>query len=330
MTRTFEDKPAVRSHVPLLIGLAGPSGGGKTFSALRLASGIQSVAGGDIMYIDTEAGRALHYADNFKFRHMSFQAPFGALDYLAAIEQARKKGAAVIIVDSMSHEHEGPGGLLEAHAEELNRLTKGDWSKEKQFGMLAWQKPKANRRRLINSLLQMDANFIFCFRAKSTVKPIKIEGKTEIVPMGFMPVAGEEFVFEMTLCALLLPNANGVPTWQSENTGERRMIKLPEQFKKLFRDPAPLSEDVGRKLAEWAKGDTEAPPVTDEILELARTASDGGSDVFKTFWLGLTKPERAAVEKIKDELAKRRAESDARQAAVPEDKSLDLLQTGGQ
>ena len=34
--RTFTAKPAIRESVPLLIGLFGCSGSGKTFSALRL------------------------------------------------------------------------------------------------------------------------------------------------------------------------------------------------------------------------------------------------------------------------------------------------------
>lgn len=98
--RTFEDKPAARERVPLLIGLMGPSGGGKTYSALRLATGIQRVSGGEIFVVDTEARRALHYADRFRFRHLAFAPPFGSLDYLAAIEHCAKKGAGVVIVDS--------------------------------------------------------------------------------------------------------------------------------------------------------------------------------------------------------------------------------------
>src|SRR6266849_4599710 len=77
MARKFEDRPAVREATPLLIGLVGPSNSGKTFSALRLATGIQRVSGGDIWGIDTESRRMLHYADKFKFRHVPFGAPFG-------------------------------------------------------------------------------------------------------------------------------------------------------------------------------------------------------------------------------------------------------------
>ena len=121
--RKFDDVPAVREQVPLLIGLMGPSGSGKTYSALRLATGIQEVTGGEIYVIDTEARRALHYAEQFKFRHVQFDAPFGSLDYLAAIKHCVAKGAKVIVIDSMSHEHIGPGGYLLTQDAEVQRLA---------------------------------------------------------------------------------------------------------------------------------------------------------------------------------------------------------------
>src|SRR5678815_3652835 len=138
MARTFEDVEAKRGEVPLLAGLVGPSGTGKTFSALRLATGIQRVSGGEIYVIDTEARRSLHYAEQFKFRHVQFDAPFGPLDYLSAITYCVGKGAGTIIVDSMSHEHEGPGGVLESHEAELTRLAGNDWDKRKKWTFSAW------------------------------------------------------------------------------------------------------------------------------------------------------------------------------------------------
>src|SRR3990167_1596020 len=187
--RSFEAKPAVRESVPLLVGLMGPSGGGKTFSALRLATGIQKIHGGEIYGIDTEARRMLHYADRFKFRHVQFDAPFGSLDYLSAIRQCVKAGAGVVIIDSMSHEHDNVGGLLDFHDKELDRLAGDDYGKRDRMKMLAWQKPKAARQAMISGILQLNANFIFCFRAKEKLKIIA--GKQPI-PQGFMPIAGEE------------------------------------------------------------------------------------------------------------------------------------------
>jgi ABC-type oligopeptide transport system ATPase subunit len=271
-TRTFSDKPAVRTSVPLLLGLTGASGSGKTYSALRAATGIQKVTGGEIFYIDTEARRALHYADRFKFRHVEFQAPFGPLDYLAAIEYCQKKGAKVIVVDSMSHEHEGPGGVLEKHEEETTRLS-ALWKCSRDAAqMSAWAPAKAERRRLINSILQLGINGIFCFRAKEKLKISKGE---KPVPMGWMPIAGEEFVFEMTVNCLLYPGCGGVPEWNPGEIGERMMVKLPEQFKDLFKQRRPLDEDTGEALAKWAAGDAAPTKKRDPIAGLNALLSLG-------------------------------------------------------
>ena len=206
----------------------------------------------------------LHYADRFKFRHMPFSAPYGSLDYLAAIRQAKAVGGKVIVVDSMSHEHEGPGGLLDFWESEIDRMAGDDWGKRERVKMLAIQKPKGARRTLINGMLQIDGvHFIFCFRAKESAKPVKnLEtNKTEVVSQGFMPIAGDEFVFEMTLNALLLPNAGGVPTWESPERGEKLMIKLPIQFREaLLKSKIPLDETLGERLAKWAVGGVARPP----------------------------------------------------------------------
>lgn len=306
--RRFEDKEATREQVPLLVGLMGPSGGGKTFSALRLATGIQRVTGGEIWMIDTEARRGLHYADRFKFRHVEFKAPFGPLDYLAALEHCVSKGARTVIVDSMSHEHEGPGGVLEIHEREKERLG----GERNTFP--AWARPKAERRRLINSILQMPCNFVFCFRAKEktkmSTKQEKANGADALVPLGFMPIAGEEFVYEMTLNCLLLPNAGGVPTWRSDEVGERMMIKLPEQFRGLFQQAHPLCEDDGVTLATWAAGDS-AKPTEDELNEaLASIEMAPAIDALKsTAGEYRSKPWTAAQKKrIKEAIDRRRAE----------------------
>jgi len=251
VSRKFDDKPAVLERVPLLVGLVGSSGSGKTFSALRLATGIQRVTGGDIGFVDTEAKRALHYSTKFKFRHVPFGAPFSPLDYLAAIEHYVSRGVKTIVVDSMSHEHEGPGGVLEEHDEETTRLAAAWKVSRDSAQMSAWAQPKAKRRRLINSILQMEINAVFCFRAKEKIKPVK-GGKP--MELGWMPIAGEEFVYEMTANCLLYPQCGGVPTWKTDQPGERAIIKLPEQFAGLFAKPHALCEEDGEHMAKWAEG----------------------------------------------------------------------------
>lgn len=307
-TRLFEDRPAVREATPLLTGLIGPSGTGKTYSALRLATGIQRVSGGDIYVIDTEARRALHYAERFKFRHLAFGAPFGPLDYLAAIDHCVKKGAKTIIVDSMSHEHEGPGGVLEMHELETKRIATAWKTSESKAQIAAWAKPKQDRRRLINSILQIPANFIFCFRAK---EKLKIVSGKDPVALGFMPQAGEEFVYELALKCLLLPGANGFPTWRSEEPGEKMMIKLPEQFRPLFREAVQLSEDIGQALAEWAAGAPGKPKTEPgDLISRYAACSDPATlrtleEERKAIWSSLGKDIKATTKSAADTAAAR-------------------------
>lgn len=302
MTRTFDDRPATREKTPILVGIVGPSSSGKTFSALRIAAGFQRVTGGDTYFIDTEARRALHYADKFKFRHVPFGQPFSSLDYLEAIEHCMKKAAGgkmpTIVIDSLSHEHEGPGGLLEWHEAVLDKMAGDDYRKRNALTMLAWAKPKAARRRLINSLLQMEANFVLCFRAK---QKIKMEKGKDPEPLGYQPIAGEEFIYECTLKCLLLPGANGVPTWQSDMLGEKAMIKLPEQFRRTFNANPQLTEDIGEELAKWAAG---APPAESaNPLELeSRIAACSDPATFRALqaesraiWKQCTKDERDRI-----------------------------------
>lgn len=272
MTRSFDDGVAVRGNQPLLIGIMSPSGGGKTFSALRLATGIQSVVGGDIWGIDTENGRMLDYAPApgealrpglFKFRHVPFAPPFGSLDYLAAIKHCVSKGAKVVIVDSMTHEHIGEGGYLETAEAVVTRIAGANatWKEREKVQMLGWATAGPLRQKMIEGIKQLSGAFIFCYRAKEKTKPIKkAGGGVDVVDMGFMPIAGEEWVYEMKLNMMLEPRSDGVPTWRSDHIGERLMMKLPEQFRGIFADgKAQLSEDIGRKLAEWARGGSSTP-----------------------------------------------------------------------
>lgn len=249
--RRFEDVPATRERVPLFVGIVGPSGSGKTYSALRVAEGIRSVRGGETFVIDTEAKRSLHYADRFRFRHVAFGAPFGPGDYLAAVEHCASKGASVIVIDSVSHEHEGPGGVLEMHERETTRIAAAWKTSAERAKMAAWTRPKQERRRFINALLQLPISFVLCFRAK---EKLRIERGRDPVPLGFCAIGAEELLYEMSLSVLLHPGARGVPTWESAEIGEREQIKLASWAEPLIRRGEPLDETLGAELARWAEG----------------------------------------------------------------------------
>ena len=328
--RKFQLQPAVRERVPLLVGLCGPSGSGKTYSALELATGMNAAIGGGIIFIDTENRRALHYADNFKFEHLDLGAPFGSLDYLAALEYAAAQNPAVIVVDSMSHEHEGPGGLIDTHAKEVQRMAGNDYAKQQRVQMLAWQKPKAARRALLNEMVRLNTNIIMCFRAGEKSKPTKgRNGKQEIIEQGFTPIAAPEFVYEMTLSALMYPGAKGVPTWESSKPGEHGATKLPGQFYNLFQQPGPLTREHGKKLAEWAQGGAE-PGERSESIDVDALAAEGlkaaelGMSFLGAFWKRQPVKVRKLLKAMKDDKWKPMAEAadKAKETAPEEEEAL--------
>lgn len=277
---SFQFRPARREGIPLLVGLAGASGSGKTYSALSLASGIASVSGGKIAFIDTENRRGLHYADRFEFLHAEIEPPFTPARYGEAIAAAEAAGAAVVVVDSFSHEYEGEGGILDW----ANRLESGvpkvenprtygsgwkdDWKIAPVKPPSQWTVPKTAHKKLVNDMLRAKAHIIVCLRAEEKMKLLKkpklnadgsprmFNGKpvteTEVIAAAdrpleerWQPICEKRFPYEITTSLLLLPGNPGVPI----------PLKLEEQHKGAFPSDRPITAESGRFLAAWAKGD---------------------------------------------------------------------------
>lgn len=252
MTRTFTDSPAVRSRVPLLIGITGPSFSGKTMSAMRLAAGIEKVVGGPIYFVDTESNRALHYADYFKFQHVPFAPPYGPLDYIACFEHCAKKGAKIIVCDQMSFEHNGEGGVLDQAEAFLEAKCGDDWKGREKMLMLSLVKPKTARKKLKRWIITHgDIVFILLYRASDKIKPVK---GGEPLKLGWQPETTSDLPYEMTARFLLGPGSQGVPTVTPTEKAELMQIKNPRQFESIIKPGEQLSEALGERMARWAMG----------------------------------------------------------------------------
>lgn len=297
---SFTFRPAVRESVGLLIGLAGSSGSGKTYSAMRLASGIAGEK--RFAVIDTEAGRAKHYADAFAFDHGDLKPPFRPSAYAEAIEAADKAGYPVIVVDSASHEHAGEGGLLDFHEAELDRMAGDDWKKRESVKMAAWIKPKSEHKRFVSKLLQVRAHLILCFRAEEKIEMVRGEnGRMEVRKKatttgldGWVPISEKNLPYELTASFLLLASAPGLP----------QPIKLQAQHRQFFPLDAPITEESGKKLAQWAAGGESAPT---SAAQPAASAADPallikgeewaslGTEKYAAWWKGLKPEQRKAI-----------------------------------
>lgn len=240
---SFVFKPAVREQTSLIIVFSGPSGGGKTKSALRLATGLAN--GGKIAFIDTENGRGLHYADQFKYDYVELLEPFSPDRYADAIKSADDAGYSVIVLDSFSHSWNGPGGCQDIHDAELKRMAGDDWRLREKLNVTAWNLPKFQQKRMMQRLLRAKAHIILCLRAEEKIKMEKDEkNKMQIVQAGWQPICEKNVPFEATVSCLLLDEKPGVPV----------PIKLQDQHKHAFPEGRQINEETGKALAAWSAG----------------------------------------------------------------------------
>lgn len=267
MSEIFEFKPAKRAGVGLFVGVAGGTGSGKTYSALRLAKGI---AGGKrIAAIDTEGRRMSHYASDFDFDVSDMLAPFRPDRFADAAKSAEAGGYGVMVIDSFSHEWAGEGGVLAWHDELM-----GDNEKK---NMSAWIKPKTAHKAMINSFLQRRIPIVFCMRAeeKTGVGP---GGKP--IAMGWTPIGDPRFMFELTTMITLANDKPGRVNYDLPR-------KIQRQHLHLFPDGELIGEDAGIQLAAWARGDdiggvgpsgkSKAEQAVDKLIDDIRKATTAGA-----------------------------------------------------
>lgn len=323
---SFEYRPAVREKIGALFALCGPSGSGKTFTALLLAKGMANGTG-TIAVIDTEAGRALHYAPRpgekadpakgtFDFFHVNFPPPFTPERYVEAIQFAEANGATVTVVDSTSHEWAGEGGCSDIQAIEAERMARaaadkngGAWEYQlERMTAPAWKKPKIRHKRMVSRLLQTRAHLIFCLRAEDK---IKITGG-KVTPIGFQPICEKGFMFEMTGSFMLHPERPGCPDYALP-------FKLNADLRSIFPDGQIVGPEAGKRLRMWAETGTDrrdidrvAIGVTDLIARIEEIGSL--ADLQSVLDDEAVNKQRAYLRKNREDLADRvdKAISDAR------------------
>lgn len=315
--------PAVRANVPLLIGVMGPTGSGKTFTAMRLAHGLAGEK--PFAVVDTESGRARHYADRFRFDHADISAPFRPENYLEAIIAAESAGYPVIVVDSVSHVWAGDGGVIDWQEEELDRMAGDNWQKREACKFASWIKPKTAHKKMVSRLLQLRAHVILCFRAEPKVEIQKADGKTKIVPKvtatsvdGWIPVCEKMLPFELTASFLLTADRPGVV----------KPIKLQEQHRPFVPLEEPITEETGRQLGEWARGGNSKPGVgsvavaqaapidVQTLSDIGDTKAREGTDAFRRWWITLPAAGKAALTSRIEEWKQIASDADGRRSAA--------------
>lgn len=234
-------RPAVREKTPLIIGVSGPTKSGKTLSALRLAKGL--AGGGTVAMINAEGPRGHQYADKFSYVACELNPPFRPQAYTDALKAATDLKPAVVIIDSVSQMHDGPGGVLEWHEEILDRMAGNDQAKRQRATFTAWVEPKASENQFIYTMLSMKCPVILCLRAKEKIKIVP--GK-QPVDLGWQPIVGERIAFETIFTLMLPPHSKGVP--------DLSISDMREPFDSMVPVGKQLDERLGEQLAAWASG----------------------------------------------------------------------------
>ncbi|MGL5065211.1 MAG: AAA family ATPase [Microcoleus sp.] len=272
----MEIKRAERKKAKLRIGLFGPSGSGKTTGALRLAHGLC----GDwtkICVIDTEHQSASLYADMGEYNVLELEAPYSPERYIQAIEAAQNAGMEVIIIDSITHEWGGKGGVLEIHEQVTRSSPSGN-------SYTAWSKVTPRHNAFIDVILSSKCHVICCSRTKDeVVMTTNSKGKESPQKVGLKAVTRDGFDYEMTLCF---------------DVSITHQVTASKDRTRLYMDQPDLTltEASGEELAKWADSGTEdlapQPGEREQIMAAAVALFDQ---------LGWDKPKRSSyvLEKLR-------------------------------
>jgi len=234
MTMTFA--PASKTQAYLRCAVFGPSGAGKTFSALRIAAGIAAAGDHRIACIDTERRTASKYADRFRFDVLDLTDP-DIEAYEAAIKAAAAAGYKVLIIDSLTH---GWQSLLE----EVDKLA---MSKYRGNTWSAWSEGTPKQRKLVKALLDFPGHIIATMRSKTEwTTTTNDRGRQTPTRVGLTPEQGKGIEYEFDL--LLELNTDHHATVIKDRTGkfQDKIIEKP-------------GEEFGTALHTWLM-DGDAPP----------------------------------------------------------------------
>ena len=118
---------------------------------------------------------------------VSIAAPFNPEKYIQAIRLCEASGMEVIILDSCSHEWDGPGGILDIHSNMAgNSFTN-------------WSKITPRHNAFIQALLQSNAHIIGTIRSKQDYVLQEKNGKMVPEKVGLKGVTRDGMDYEFTV-----------------------------------------------------------------------------------------------------------------------------------
>ena len=266
----FAATPATRGRILLRAALCGPGGSGKTYSALAIAAALVARLKCKPLYvIDSENGSSLRYARSektgrgFEFFHVPMPTDdYSPAAYMAAIDFCEQQGAGVVLIDSVSHEYDGPGGILEIVDNAAEAAAKRGGGRDNFSG---WKIATPQHKRFLQRVCSIGAHVICTLRAKTAYESRKDErGKTKFEKVGLGPIQREGFEYEMDLFGWM-----DDATLTIDKTRSDRIAPLSVW-------PKP-GADVAELLAEWVEDSGAPDPLALRIDEAVATSTDAAT-----------------------------------------------------
>lgn len=233
-------KKAIRENIWTKTLLIGASGAGKSYSALRMATGfakkLSKHTGKEerIAYIDTESRRSTYYAKEFDYDILELDAPFTPERYVDAIDMAFKAGYKVLVIDSMTQEWSGKGGCLELH------------SKIPGNSYTAWRQITPRHENFLDKIIDSPIHIFSTVRGKDKYVLEEVNGKQvpRKVPLGYDQRDNTEYLFTVSF---MLEQDTHIASAVKDNT---HLFEMKNDI---------LTERHGADLCVWANdGDIDA------------------------------------------------------------------------
>lgn len=239
----FEIHRATKRRAKLRLGMSGPAGSGKTYSALLIASGL----GGRVGMIDTEHGSGDLYADLLPegYDVLRLAPPFTPGRYIEAIRAMEQAGVTTIIIDSLTHAWSGEGGSLDRQGKIADR-SGNSWQ--------AWRQVTPEHNALVEALLQSRCHIIATMRAKTEYVQEKDErtGKQTVRKIGLAPIMRDGIDYEFTIFMELDVQHNAYVGKDRTRLFDGQIIR-PDT-------------EVGRRLLTWLQAGEEEPAAAPPAL----------------------------------------------------------------
>ena len=205
MSFRFVPAEQVETNPPLILCLSGMTGSGKTYSALFIAQAIARARGGPVRGACSEAGRMAKYKNPKLYPELTpfeiaiLKKPYSSEQFLEVVLYADENDTGALIIDSMTDEWEGEGGVLNRQESALDQMAGDDYEKRKKMAPRSWAAAKAPHNRLHNALLTLKTPLILCYRARP--KTGFQNGK--FVDLGILPIFDSRMAYDFTFHLLM-------------------------------------------------------------------------------------------------------------------------------